>query len=45
MRGKEQMSVDTRDMEIVHSAFGRESRLPVELVAAVAPGDTARAKP
>lgn len=38
------MSVDTRDMEIVHRAFRRESRLLVELVAAVAPGDTARAR-
>ena len=31
-------------MEIVHRAFRRESRLLTELVAAVAPGDTARAK-
>ncbi|MEU7988739.1 hemerythrin domain-containing protein [Streptosporangium canum] len=38
------MSVDTRDMEIVHRVLRRESRLLVELVAAVAPGDTARAK-
>ncbi|MEV0318465.1 hemerythrin domain-containing protein [Streptomyces sp. NPDC050658] len=38
------MSVDTQDMEIVHRAFRRESRLLRELVAAVAPGDTARAK-
>lgn len=38
------MSVDTRDMEIVHRALRRESRLLVELVTAVAPGDTARAK-
>ncbi|MBC9713940.1 hemerythrin domain-containing protein [Streptomyces sp. TRM66268-LWL] len=38
------MSVDTKDMEIVHRAFRRESRLFIELVAAVAPGDTARAK-
>jgi hemerythrin-like domain-containing protein len=38
------MSVNTQDMEIVHRAFRRESRLLVELVAAVAPGDTARAK-
>ncbi|MFD4249115.1 hemerythrin domain-containing protein [Amycolatopsis thermoflava] len=37
------MTIDTRDMEIVHRAFRRESRLLVELVAAVAPGDTARA--
>ncbi|MER5648771.1 hemerythrin domain-containing protein [Streptosporangium sp. NPDC002524] len=38
------MSVDTRDMEIVHRALRRESRLLTQLVAAVAPGDTARAK-
>ncbi|MBA9005672.1 hemerythrin domain-containing protein [Thermomonospora cellulosilytica] len=38
------MSVNTQDMKIVHRAFRRESRLLVELVAAVAPGDTARAK-
>ena len=38
------MSVNTRDMEIVHRAFRRESRLLMELVAAVDPGDTARAK-
>lgn len=38
------MSVDTQDMEIVHRAFRRESRMLMELVAAVAPGDTARAK-
>ncbi|MFD8559970.1 hemerythrin domain-containing protein [Streptosporangium canum] len=38
------MSVDTQDMEIVHRVLRRESRLLVELVAAVAPGDTARAK-
>ncbi|MFI0449327.1 hemerythrin domain-containing protein [Actinomadura sp. 6N118] len=38
------MSVNTQDMEIVHRAFRRESRLLMELVAAVAPGDTARAK-
>lgn len=38
------MSVDTQDMEIVHRAFRRESRLLIELVSAVAPGDTARAK-
>lgn len=38
------MSVNTRDMEIVHRVLRRESRLLVELVAAVAPGDTARAK-
>ena len=38
------MSVNTQDMEIVHRAFRRESRLLIELVAAVAPGDTARAK-
>jgi hypothetical protein len=38
--GREQMSVNTQDMEIIH----RESRLLVEFVAAVAPGDTARAK-
>jgi hemerythrin-like domain-containing protein len=37
------MSVNTQDMEIVHRAFRRESRLLMELVAAVAPGDTARA--
>jgi hypothetical protein len=38
------MTVNTQDMEIVHRAFRRESRLLMELVAAVAPGDTARAK-
>ena len=38
------MSVNTKDMEIVHRAFRRESRLLMELVAAVTPGDTARAK-
>ncbi|NKY86850.1 hemerythrin domain-containing protein [Nocardia veterana] len=37
------MSVNTQDMEIVHRAFRRESRLLIELIAAVAPGDTARA--
>ncbi|GAA4602391.1 hypothetical protein GCM10023195_07220 [Actinoallomurus liliacearum] len=37
------MSVNTQDMEIVHRVFRRESRLLVELVAAVTPGDTARA--
>lgn len=30
------MSVDTQDMKIVHRAFRRESRLLMELVAAVA---------
>ncbi|GLX05586.1 hypothetical protein Misp03_25130 [Microbispora sp. NBRC 16548] len=43
-RGQEQMSVNTRDMEIVHRVLRRESRLLMELVAAVTPGDTARAK-
>ncbi|NIH80967.1 hemerythrin domain-containing protein [Amycolatopsis viridis] len=38
------MPVNTQEMEIVHRAFRRESRLLPELVAAVAPGDTARAK-
>ena len=38
------MSVNTQDMKIVHRVLRRESRLLVELVAAVAPGDTARAK-
>ncbi|MEV6139686.1 hemerythrin domain-containing protein [Nocardia sp. NPDC051990] len=38
------MSVDTQDMEIVHRGLRRESRLLIELMAAVAPGDTARAK-
>ncbi|MGF6889259.1 hemerythrin-like domain-containing protein [Nocardia sp. GAS34] len=37
------MTVNTQDMVIVHRAFRRESRLLVDLVAAVAPGDTARA--
>jgi hypothetical protein len=32
------MSVNTQEMEIVHRVFRRESRLLVELVAAVAPG-------
>ncbi|MFI6980333.1 hemerythrin domain-containing protein [Embleya sp. NPDC050154] len=35
---------DTRDMVIVHRGLRRESRLLVELVGAVEPGDTARAK-
>ncbi|MEU0935931.1 hemerythrin domain-containing protein [Embleya sp. NPDC005971] len=35
---------DTRDMVIVHRGLRRESRLLIELVAAVEPGDTARAK-
>lgn len=38
------MSVNTQDMEIVHRVLRRESRLLVELVADVVPGDTARAK-
>jgi hemerythrin-like domain-containing protein len=38
------MSVNTQDMEVVHRALRRESRLLAQLVAAVAPGDTARAK-
>ncbi|RFU38995.1 hemerythrin domain-containing protein [Actinomadura logoneensis] len=38
------MSVNTEDMKIVHRVLRRESRLLVQLVAAVAPGDTARAK-
>ncbi|BCJ37279.1 hypothetical protein Athai_47820 [Actinocatenispora thailandica] len=38
------MTVNTQDMEIVHRAFRRESRLLIELVSAVAPGDTARAR-
>lgn len=38
------MSVNTQDMEIVHRVLRRESRLLMELVAAVAPGGTARAK-
>ncbi|WP_216896557.1 hemerythrin domain-containing protein [Nocardia alni] len=38
------MSVNTQEMEIVHRVFRRESRLLMELVAAVVPGDTARAK-
>ncbi|NUS95733.1 MAG: hemerythrin domain-containing protein [Nocardia sp.] len=37
------MGIDTHDMEVVHRGLRRESRLLVELVAAVAPGDTARA--
>ncbi|MEV4125780.1 hemerythrin domain-containing protein [Nocardia sp. NPDC049707] len=37
------MSVDTQEMEIVHRGLRRESRLLIELVAAVAPGNTARA--
>ncbi|MEU1985761.1 hemerythrin domain-containing protein [Nocardia sp. NPDC019395] len=37
------MSIDTHDMEVVHRGLRRESRLLIELVAAVAPGDTARA--
>src|SRR3954454_9204772 len=37
------MSVNTQDMEIVHRAFRRESRLLMELVAVGVPGDTARA--
>ncbi|MEU8305538.1 hemerythrin domain-containing protein [Actinomadura sp. NPDC048955] len=42
--GQDRMSVNTQDMKIVHRVFRRESRLLMELVAAVAPGDTARAK-
>ncbi|RMI33441.1 hemerythrin domain-containing protein [Nocardia stercoris] len=38
------MSVDTKKMEVVHRGLRRESRLLIELVAAVAPGDTARAR-
>jgi hemerythrin-like domain-containing protein len=38
------MSINTQEMEIIHRAFRRESRLLIELVTAVAPGDTARAK-
>lgn len=38
------MAVNTQDMEIVHRVFRRETRLLVELVGAVAPGDTARAR-
>ncbi|WP_026411333.1 hemerythrin domain-containing protein [Actinomadura oligospora] len=38
------MSVDTQDMKIVHRVFRRETRLLMELVADVAPGDTARAQ-
>nr|WTB31868.1 hemerythrin domain-containing protein [Streptomyces sp. NBC_00830] len=38
------MSVNTQDMVIVHRALRRESRLLTEFVAAVTPGDTARAK-
>jgi hemerythrin-like domain-containing protein len=38
------MSVSTHGMQIVHRAFRRESRLMMGLVAAVTPGDTARAK-
>lgn len=38
------MSVNTKDIEVVHRVFRRKSRLLVELVAAAAPGDTARAK-
>ncbi|SCL44694.1 Hemerythrin HHE cation binding domain-containing protein [Micromonospora citrea] len=37
------MSVNTQEMKIVHCVLRRESRLLMELVAAVAPGDTARA--
>ncbi|WP_227981171.1 hemerythrin domain-containing protein [Nocardia spumae] len=37
------MGIDTHDMEVVHRGLRRESRLLIELVAAVAPGDTARA--
>ncbi|WP_280267140.1 hemerythrin domain-containing protein [Nocardia wallacei] len=37
------MSIDTREMEIIHRGLRRESRLLIRLVAAVAPGDTARA--
>ncbi len=37
------MGIDTHDMEVVHGGLRRESRLLIELVAAVAPGDTARA--
>ncbi|MYR05286.1 hemerythrin domain-containing protein [Gordonia sp. SID5947] len=37
------MSIDTQDMEVVHRGLRREARLLIELVAAVAPGDTRRA--
>ncbi len=35
---------DTHEMVIVHRAFRRETRLLAEMIAAVAPGDTARAR-
>ncbi|WP_194817265.1 hemerythrin domain-containing protein [Nocardia sp. XZ_19_385] len=38
------MSVNTQDMEVVHRAFRRESRLLIELVAAAPLGNTARAE-
>ncbi|MGC4960400.1 hemerythrin domain-containing protein [Gordonia sp. DT101] len=37
------MSIDTYDMEVVHRGLRRESWLLIELVAAVPPGNTARA--
>lgn len=37
------MSINTQDMKVVHRALRRESRLLIELVSAVAPGDVARA--
>lgn len=38
------MTVNTHEMVVVHRALRREARLLAELVAAVAPGDTARAR-
>jgi hemerythrin-like domain-containing protein len=38
------MSPDTHDMIVVHRVFRRESRLLPDLVAAVRPGDVARAR-
>jgi hemerythrin-like domain-containing protein len=44
MTNPTQPRVDTHDMVIVHRAFRRESRLLIDLISSVSPGDTARAR-
>ena len=44
MNASPQTTVDTQEMVVVHRALRREARLLAELVAAVTPGDTARAR-
>ncbi|WP_235618782.1 hemerythrin domain-containing protein [Embleya scabrispora] len=39
-----QAGFDTREMAVIHRGLRRESRLLIELIGAVEPGDTARAK-